>query len=280
MSKPPQSFETICVESKDGFYTLWLNRPEVKNAMNQTMVTELITFLSEAGAQEDTRAIVIRGQGNIFCAGADLKDMALARQGQTQAQAQASDAYQSLAGSPLYQLNRAFGTLMMQAQACPAVVICAVQGAALGGGFGLMCTADITLVTEDAKLGMPETRLGILPAQIAPFVVQRIGLTRAKHIALLGQKISGARAYELGLAEYCLAHSDDFERTLAELIHQIKHCAPNANAKTKTLLQNSAYGVNDTLLDKAAEAFTSAALSDEGQEGSLAFIQKRNPNWV
>lgn len=273
-------FETFEVESDKGFHTVWLNRPQVKNAMNQTMVQELISFFDQFSANEAesspvARAIIIRGRGDIFCAGADIKDMAKARQslaGNTKDHA--------LSENPIYQLNRAFGTLMVKVQACPAVVICAVHGAALGGGFGLMCTADITLVTESAKLGMPETRLGILPAQIAPFVVQRIGLTRAKEIALLGQKISGSRAYDLGIAQQCLSQVDDFEDAIATLRDQIKYCAPEANALTKTLLQNSAYGLNETLLDNAAAAFTGAILSEEGQEGSLAFMQKRDPCWA
>lgn len=276
-------FETLEVESDAGFHTLWLNRPQVKNAMNQTMVQELITFFGQCSKGQtdkvnaggaNARAIIIRGRGDIFCAGADIKDMAKARQNL------ANTSNRDYENNAIYGLNRAFGTLMMKVQACPAVVICAVQGAALGGGFGLMCTADITLVTESAKLGMPETRLGILPAQIAPFVVQRIGLTRAKEIALLGQKISGHRAYTLGIAQQCLEQTDDFEGAIAELKSQIRYCAPQANALTKTLLQNSAYGVNEKLLDNAAAAFTDAMLSEEGQEGSLAFMQKRAPSWA
>lgn len=287
MSNTSHTFETLDVQNDGGFYTLWLNRPEVKNAMNQTMVQELITFfdaLADTHAKPSTdtpvRAVIIRGRGDVFCAGADLKDMAQARQ-----RLNSSDPATVITDNPVYVLNRAFGTLMMKVQACPAVVICAVQGAALGGGFGLMCTADITLVTDTAKLGMPETRLGILPAQIAPFVVQRIGLTRAKEIALLGLKISGARAYELGIAQQCIPQKDNFDPEIFDaaiqaLRGQIKHCAPGANGLTKKLLQDSAYGLSEGLLDNAAEAFTGAILSQEGQEGSLAFLQKREPKWA
>lgn len=269
-------FDTIEVNEEAGFYTVWLNRPAVKNAMNQIMVKELLSFFDAINAVPAARAVVIRGRGDIFCAGADIKDMAQARQ-TLNAQQEAS---LPVAENPLYQLNRAFGTVMMAVQACPAVVISAVHGAALGGGFGLMCTADITLVTESAKLGMPETRLGLLPAQIAPFVVQRIGLTRAKEIALLGKKISGTRAYELGLAQACLPKVSDFDEAIETLKTDIRQCAPQANAATKTLLQNSVYGLDATLLDRAAQTFTQALSSDEGKEGALAFMQKRDPNWV
>src|SRR5690606_32924520 len=130
------------------------------------------------------RAVVLRGAEGHFCAGGDIKDMANARAsvGKTEA-------------DPFFTLNREFGRLITAVNQAPQTVIVVAEGAVLGGGFGLACVSDVAIAAASAKFGLPETGLGVIPAQIAPFVVTRIGLTQARRLALLGARFDGAEAY-------------------------------------------------------------------------------------
>ena len=178
--------QTLLLSLEAGVLHITLNRPDSRNAMSLAMVGELRAVLAAVDDDLDVRAIVLCGAGGHFCAGGDIKDMANAR-------ASGSDAYRAL--------NRAFGSLLEQAQHAPQVLIAVLQGAVLGGGFGLACVADIAICHQDAKFGLPETTLGILPAQIAPFVVGRIGLTQARRLALTAARFNGSEAERLGLGQ-------------------------------------------------------------------------------
>ncbi|NQD96966.1 enoyl-CoA hydratase/isomerase family protein, partial [Pseudomonas sp. CrR25] len=163
------SCETLLLERDGGVLHVTLNRPDCRNAMSLAMVTELRRVLVAVRENLAVRTLVLRGVGGHFCAGGDIKDMATAR----------------AAGPAAYsELNRAFGSLLEQAQALPQVVVAVLEGAVLGGGLGLACVSDIAIARQDAQFGLPETSLGVLPAQIAPFVVARIGLTQARRLAL------------------------------------------------------------------------------------------------
>ncbi len=157
--------ETLLLEPVEGVLRITLNRPQSRNAMSLAMVGELRAVLAAVRDDRSVRALVLRGAGGHFCAGGDIKDMAGAR-------AAGAEAYRTL--------NRAFGSLLEEAQAAPQLLVALVEGAVLGGGFGLACVSDVAIAAADAQFGLPETSLGILPAQIAPFVVRRIGLTQAR----------------------------------------------------------------------------------------------------
>src|SRR5690606_4943267 len=158
------------------------------------MVEELRTLFTALEQDQTVRALVLRGSNGHFCAGGDIKDMAGAR----------LQATQTPAGEPgpFFALNRAFGHMIDQANQLPQVLTSVLEGAVLGGGFGLACVADVGIAAASARFGMPETSLGVIPAQIAPFVVQRIGLAQARRLALLGEKIDGAEAVRLGIAHF------------------------------------------------------------------------------
>ena len=162
------------------------------------------------------------------------------------------------AGAEAYRtLNRAFGSLLEEAQAAPQLLVALVEGAVLGGGFGLACVSDVAIAAADAQFGLPETSLGILPAQIAPFVVRRIGLTQARRLALTAARFDGREALRLGLVHFCEADADALEQRLEETLEQLR-CAPNANAATKALLLASESGELGALLDDAARQFAEA----------------------
>lgn len=257
--------QTLLLESHNGVLHVTLNRPESRNAMSLQMVVELRAVLAAVRDDRTVRALVIGGAGGHFCAGGDIKDMANAR-------AQGTTAHRDL--------NRVFGALLQEVQHAPQVVITVLQGAVLGGGFGLACVSDVALADHQAQFGLPETSLGLLPAQIAPFVVQRIGLTQARRLALTAARFDGTQAKRLGLVHFVEHDAQGLAERLDEVLAHVLCCAPEANALTKKLLLASAGQPSDGLLDEAAEWFGQAVNGTEGIEGTMAFVQKRKPRWA
>jgi isohexenylglutaconyl-CoA hydratase len=257
--------QALLLSLEAGVLHVTLNRPDCRNAMSLAMVNELRAVLASVQADASVRALVLRGAGGHFCAGGDIKDMAGARAAGVEA---------------FRELNRAFGAMLEEAQHCPPVVVAVLEGAVLGGGFGLACISDIAIASSTAKFGLPETTLGIIPAQIAPFVVKRIGLTQARRLALTAARFDGSEAERLGLVHFSETDSAAIEARLQEVLSQIRQCAPHANAQTKALLLATEHEALGPLLDKAAEQFATAVTGAEGAEGTMAFVQKRAPNWA
>ena len=254
-------YETLLVTKQADVLTVTLNRPKQANAMNLTMVNELVQVMNSA-VEQKVRVFVIRGAEGNFCAGGDIKEM----------QAIASDR------NALAQFNRTFGLMLEQANTLPCVVITLLQGAVLGGGFGLACISDVAISDATAQFAMPETSLGIIPAQIAPFIVDRIGLTQARRLALLGLKITAQEALSLGLIHQVAHSADDQQSQLKGVISKALNCAPWATATTKALMHQVGKIPMDSLLDEAAIHFANS-VQGEGREGALAFYQKRKPSW-
>src|SRR5690606_29934894 len=178
-----------------------------------------------------------------------------------------------------FTLNRRFGAMVSRAERLPAVLVCVLEGAVLGGGFGLACVSDVALAAGDARFGLPETGLGVIPAQIAPFVVRRIGLTQARRLALTGGRFDGHGAQALGVVHEVADSTEELEQRLRQVLEQIRRCAPHANRVTKQLVLSVDEQPLDAVLDHAARDFADAVNSEEGQEGTLAFVQKRAPSW-
>jgi isohexenylglutaconyl-CoA hydratase len=250
---------TLLLEPHNGVLHITLNRPECRNAMSLEMVNELRAVLAQLDNQ--VRALVISGAGGHFCAGADVKDLVTA-------------------GNQLQALNPAFGTLLQEVEAVPQVVIVVLQGAVLGGGFGLACVSDIAIADHQAQFGLPETSLGLLPAQIAPFVVKRIGLTQARRLALTAARFDGVEAERLGVVHFVEGDSQALAERLDEVLGQVLRCAPGANGRTKSLLLASVDEPLETVLDRGAQWFAEAVTGVEGIEGTQAFVQKRKPGWA
>ena len=251
---------TLLLDAHNGVLHITLNRPECRNAMSLEMVNELSAVLAQLDSQ--VRAVMISGAGGHFCAGADVKDMA------------------RIGGTPQLQaLNRAFGTLLQAVEALPQVVIVVLQGAVLGGGFGLACVSDIAIADHKAQFGLPETSLGLLPAQIAPFVVKRIGLTQARRLALTAARFDGIEAQRLGVVHFTEHDPQALAQRLDEVLGDVLRCAPGANARTKALLLASVEQPLGPLLDQAAQWFAEAVNGEEGIEGTQAFVHKRKPSW-
>lgn len=256
---------TLLLERQDDVLHITLNRPESRNAMNLAMLGELRALLAAVGKDRSLRAIALRGAGGHFCAGGDIKDMAAARREDQAGQAR---------------INRSFGHLLQEAANQPQVLITVLEGAVLGGGLGLAAVSDIAICLEDCRFGLPETSLGVIPAQIAPFVVKRIGLTHTRRLALTGARFDGAEALRLGLVHYSEASIQALEQRLASSIAAVLRCAPNANMHTKALLLATDEQPLGGLLDQAAETFAAAVTGKEAAEGTMAFVQKRKPDWA
>jgi len=262
--------ETLILEKQGPTLFITINRPDVRNAMSLHMVAELSTVFSEVEHDQSIRAVVIRGAGGHFCAGGDIRDMAGAR-GQEASEGR---------DDPFYKLNRAFGRMIRQVNESAKVVIAITEGAVMGGGFGLACVSDLAIAGPTARFGMPETTLGVIPAQIAPFVVERIGLTQARRLALLGLRIDAAEAGALGIVHQVAESEEQLNDMLHQALERIRLCAPNATAETKALLHRVGHEAMAGLLDDAAEKFAAAIRGPEGMEGTLAFMQKREPDWA
>ncbi len=250
-----------------------LDRPEVRNAMSFHMVDELERVFDALEGRRDIRAIVLRGAGGHFCAGGDVKDMAGVRGAKPGPDGK----------DPMAVANRRFGTMLQRLDAAPQAVIAVTEGAVMGGGFGLCCISDAAIAIQGSRFRLPETGLGITPAQIAPFIVRRLGLTQARLLAVTGRELDATRAATLGLVHYAVPDEAAAMRVLDELLADIQRAAPGANALTKRLIVDAAEARHEDLgavLDRAAEEFAAAARSPEAVEGMTAFLQKRRPSWA
>ena len=256
---------TIIAAHAHGVVTLTLNRPESRNAMSLSMVDELIAALEAAEHDGETRVIVLRGAGGHFCSGGDLKDMAAARGGGV---------------ASIAKVNRRFGELCAAVVASPLAIVAVLEGGVMGGGFGVACAADVALCDTSANFRLPETSLGLVPAQIAPFLVERLGYSQAKRLAVTGGRIDGKTAEKIGLVHECFADTAALDAGLAATVKEILACAPQALAATKQLVARARLNSPAALIDDAANAFALAATSAEGTEGVMAFVQKRAASWV
>ena len=253
-----------------------LNRPDVRNAMSLTMVAELRQVLKNAeataGQLDAVRVVVLRGAGGHFCAGADLKDMAGARMRAMQ-----------VAGTgepdPIAEVNAEFGELCVAYARTPLAVVAVLEGTVMGGGFGLACVADVAIACETANFRLPETSLGVVPAQIAPFLVERLGYSQAKRLAVTGGRLDAAAALRLGLVHEVVT-SEALHLAVDKVLSDILACAPGALAATKALMAQARLREPQDLVLSAAAIFSQAAQGPEGLEGMTAFMQKRKPQWA
>lgn len=236
--------------------------------MNDKLVSEVMQTFDAIESSREVRAVVMRGTDGHFCAGGDISGMNDRSRTPEEAK-QAS-----------WDFNRAFGRMITKVNRAPQVVVTLLEGAVLGGGFGLACISDVAIADTNAKLAMPETGLGIPPAQIAPFVVMRIGITQTRRLALLGERIGGAEAQQLGLVHYVTDGEQAMDEKLQSVLSKLKRCAPNATAMTKQLILDVGSTDLESLLDRASNDFSAALNSDEGIDGTRAFIEKRKPFWA
>jgi methylglutaconyl-CoA hydratase len=259
-----KKYETILLDIEKGMARLTLNRPELHNAFNEIMIAELTSAFSALSKDPQVRVVVLTGAGHTFCAGADLNWMKKMAGNSRQ---------QNLADAK--KLHKMFATIYL----CSKPVISYVNGSAHGGGVGLVAASDMALADLEAVFSFSEVRLGLIPAVIAPFIIRKIGEANARECFLTGERFSALRAREMGLIHYQGA-SDQVREKVTEKISLLKLGAPGALADCKKLLEK----LSATQLEKmgmlTSQMIAARRASKEGQEGMVAFLTKRTPNWV
>ena len=266
MSTMPKC-EFLLLEQIGGRLNMSFNRPESRNAINNQMGEELAAVVSWLQDNDDVRVVVVRGVGGHFCAGGDIKE-----------RRNMADEDTSSGKDPIMERNRTAGLAFMKFENLPQTTISMVEGSAFGGGMGYACLTDITIVTKGARMGMPETTLGVAPAQIAPYVVKRIGLTRARQLALTAERFDGAKAFEYGVAQY-LCDDADADKVLDEVVAKVLNCGPKANAATKAIMLRVGTVAAEDVISFSAQTFSELNRSAEGLEGQTASAEKRKPAW-
>ena len=257
----------ICSTDKRGVLTIRMNRPEVHNAFDADMIRELTAVLKDADQNEAVRMVVITGAGSCFSAGADLNWMrSLVNASQDENE---HDAMR-------------LADLMRQLNYLSKPTIARINGAAFGGGVGLIAACDITIATENARFGLTEARLGLAPAVISPYVIRRIGEAYARRYFLSGERFDSQMAYDIGLIQQTAAENE-LDIVVEDTINQVLKSGPAAVSHGKQLIfEIAGHDANSQKLTDEITARLIARLrvSDEGQEGLTAFLDKRKPGWI
>ncbi|MDB6103461.1 MAG: enoyl-CoA hydratase [Gammaproteobacteria bacterium] len=264
---PLPATQILQLERKGAHLFVTMNDPTTRNALTTGMLAELEAVLDATQDDRSVRALVLQGRDGMFCAGGNLKGAL----GEAVLAAGVPD--------PVHEENQCAGRLFHNLNRHPMAVIAVVDGPAMGGGLGLACCADIVVTTPRARFAVSETSLGLTPAQIAPFIVNRIGLATARRLALTGARFDGPTAAAIGLSDHHCGSAEHALATVRRLLADIGRCGRNANAVTKALLFEVAAIDRTDLIRRAADAFTACLRSDEGREGIAAFIEKRPPSW-
>jgi methylglutaconyl-CoA hydratase len=245
---------------------LTLNRPDVRNAFNEHVIAELTQWAAQATAEPVAtrpRVVVLAGAGKMFCAGADVTWMA-----RTITYTEEQNVRDAVA------MSRMFAAL----NALPIPLVGRIQGAALGGGAGLAAVCDIVVADEQAVFGFTETKLGILPAVISPFALAKIGRSAARELFLTGARISAERAREIGLV-HAVVPASDLDATVQQYVDELMSAGPEAVAAAKALIPKVASLTVEEAQPITTRAIAARRVSDEGQEGLKAFLEKRTPRW-
>lgn len=240
-----------------------LNRPEVRNAFDERLIADLTEWAGSVRTG-GVRVAVLRGEGKVFCAGADLAWMS--KTVRYSEEENIRDA-------------RAMGRMLEALDGLPVPLIGRVHGAALGGGAGLAAVCDIVVAADDAVFGFTEAKLGILPAVISPFVVAKIGVSAARELFLTAARFSAARAREIGLV-HGVTTAAELDSVVDGHVREILTSAPQAVAAAKALLAQVRHRPTREVADLTAATIAKHRVSAEGQEGMRAFLDKKKPGWA
>jgi len=260
-----KTYETLQIEIENNIGIVWLNRPDLHNALNQQMISELIDCFEEINHKKDIRIVVLKGKGKSFCAGADLNYMkGIAKFG-------FEENYQDS-----LRLAKCFNTIYT----CRKPTIAVVHGAAIGGANGLLAACDFVYCAEDTKFAFSEVKLGIAPATISPYVIKRTGESYARELMISGKRFDGRKAERYHLANKSL-HIDELDTYVKTKIDELMTSGPEAMSACKELIYNISNKLSfEESIDYTARLIAELRASNEGQEGMASFLDKRKPNWV
>jgi len=256
-------FQTIELKQKDSIWFLNLNRPEKRNAMNDMMMDEIVQVLRQA-ENDEPRALVISGSGNAFCAGADLNWM------------------QKMKDYSLEENEADSGrlaTLYRALRMARPVTVAVVNGPAIGGAVGIVAACDIALAVKEASFSFGEVHLGIIPAVIGPYIVEKTGLSASRYYMLTGERFDAIRAKEIGLVHKVFDSVEELKTGRDKVLAELLSGGATSQRKIKHLMDHIVAPPAKELEELTVRLIAAARVSDEGQEGIRAFFEKRRPSW-
>jgi len=259
-------YQNILTEIDAGVGIVTLNRPERHNAFDDEMIAELSEAMDWMGGDPAVRVVVISSTGKSYCAGADL-------------------AWMQRAATYSLEENRrdagALADMLHRVSDCPKPVIARVQGPAFGGGVGLVAACDMAVATFETRFALTEVKLGLIPAVISPYVIAAIGERYVRRYMLTAERFSAAEAYRIGLIHEMVADDAGLDEAIGEWIDQLMQNGPQALAECKSLIRAvSSRPLGPKVMEYTADRIARVRVSEEGQEGLAAFLQKRKPNWI
>jgi methylglutaconyl-CoA hydratase len=256
-----------CIELQidDGVAVLMLNRPELHNAFNETMIAELTQAFAALDADPAVRVLILGGRGKSFCAGGDLNWM------------------KQMSGYGFEQnFNdaHALATMLHTLFTMRKPTIARVHGAAYAGGMGLVSACDISIAAQDVEFCLSEARLGLSPATISPYVIAAMGERQARRYFLTAERFSAAEAYRIGFV-HDIVTAEELDAKIEELLKHLLVTGPNAVAACKDLVRAVAKAkIDGDLINDTATRIATIRATDEGREGIRAFLEKRKPAWT
>ena len=259
-----KKFETISYSPKDRVAAVTLDRPEVHNAFNEVMIAELTEIFKKISEDDSVRVVVLTGNGKSFSAGADLNWM----------KKMINYSYEQNLEDSLK-----LAELFYLMYSLPKPVVARVNGAAIGGGTGLVAVCDIAIAAESAKFSLSEVKLGLVPACISPYVIRKVGEGRCREFFLTGERLTAERALHAGLVNHVVP-SEELDQAVQEKVDQLISSGPRALAMCKELLKNVPGMDFERAKTYTADMIASMRIGDEGQEGMNAFLEKRKPKWT
>jgi methylglutaconyl-CoA hydratase len=258
-------YSTIQVDIIHDVAYVILNRPEIRNAFNEKMISEITRVFRELEIEQSIRVIVLKGEGKSFCAGADLNWMRDVSNYSFEQNYEES-----------FRLSQCFYTIYSS----PKPTIAVVHGAAIGGANGLLAACDIALCDHETIFSLSEVKIGIVPACISPYVIKRVGEFPARELMMTGRRISGPEAEKYRLVNRSLP-SGELISTVEDIISLLRSSGPKAIAHCKKLIDEVVNNISlDEALSLTAHMIAEIRASEEGQEGMAAFLEKRKPGWV
>lgn len=258
-------FQALEIELKAQTATVWMNRPDLHNAFDEILIAELTAAFSTLNNDPDVRVVILAGRGKSFSAGADLNWMR--RAANNGIDDNLNDA-------------RALARMLRTIAEMKKPTIARIQGAALGGGMGLAAACDIAVASDKAVFATSEVKFGIIPSAISPYVLRAIGARQAYRYFQSAERISAARAYEIGLVHEAV-EADQLDAKVQEIVSALLQGGPLSQAAAKELIRAvDGQKVNETLVEDTAHRIAHLRATPEAREGITAFLEKRAPGWV
>jgi len=257
-------YNNISIEINKQVAAIWLNRPEVKNALDSTTFSELIRVLKELKSNSSIRMVILRGRGDVFSSGADLNWMLASGQ---------------LPWKKNYKNSKLISDCLNELYNFPKPVICLAQGIAYGGAIGLLAACDIVIATQETRFAFSEVRLGLAPSIIMPYVLKRINPSKASLLIYSARPFGAMEAEKIGLTDI-VANEAEAELYLKNLIADMSKTSPDALIECKKMIRLSSKPISKKLIKQTILSTTELKKSNDGQEGLKAFIKKRDPLWA